>query len=330
MDDPRKHQVSLRGASAKEITRNALLERVSHERELRNFARRANAAALFIQRVWRRYNVTKRVALVLKQEWSLLLNKTSGLMMKTCISCSVLRPFLFFITRISSRRCIIHPQTINCMRSCFIILLENINSTDPDRNYCSLAIGTVEEQRMWSYQVQKLVSLCSFILADYDNNSFGNTDIVAVTSLLMRVVFILTDWKGWKCITDEHCVDADRAVKDIIKFIGSDKSGLYRSIGRYMNKLNTPVTSLGAVQKDDMFLITASAITLALRPFQAFNSAEKDVCFSMQCAAEEYCLFILTVPWLVQHIPSVLLRALRHKSILIPCFKTILVMADLK
>lgn len=42
-------QVSLRGASAKEISRDALLEKVSQERELRNYARRANAAALLIQ-----------------------------------------------------------------------------------------------------------------------------------------------------------------------------------------------------------------------------------------------------------------------------------------
>lgn len=49
MDDHRKHQVSLRGASAKEITRDALLEKVSQERELRNYVRRATAAAIFIQ-----------------------------------------------------------------------------------------------------------------------------------------------------------------------------------------------------------------------------------------------------------------------------------------
>lgn len=42
-------QVSLRGASAKEITRDALLEKVSQERELRSYVRRANAAALLIQ-----------------------------------------------------------------------------------------------------------------------------------------------------------------------------------------------------------------------------------------------------------------------------------------
>lgn len=42
-------QVSLRGASSGEISRDALLAKVSQERELRSYARRANAAALFIQ-----------------------------------------------------------------------------------------------------------------------------------------------------------------------------------------------------------------------------------------------------------------------------------------
>ena len=42
-------QVSLRGANAKEITRDALLQKVSHERELRHYAKRATAAAIFMQ-----------------------------------------------------------------------------------------------------------------------------------------------------------------------------------------------------------------------------------------------------------------------------------------
>lgn len=42
-------QVSLRGASAKEISREALLEKVSQERELRSYLRHSSAAALFIQ-----------------------------------------------------------------------------------------------------------------------------------------------------------------------------------------------------------------------------------------------------------------------------------------
>lgn len=42
-------QVSLRGASEREISRDALLEKVFQERELRSYTRRANVAALFIQ-----------------------------------------------------------------------------------------------------------------------------------------------------------------------------------------------------------------------------------------------------------------------------------------
>lgn len=41
--------MSLRGASSGEISRDALLAKVSQERELRSYARRANAAGLYIQ-----------------------------------------------------------------------------------------------------------------------------------------------------------------------------------------------------------------------------------------------------------------------------------------
>lgn len=179
---------------------------------------------------------------------------------------------------------------------------------------------------MWSYQVKKLVLLCSFILLDYDSYSEGSSEISAVTALLVRLVITLTDSRAWKCISDEKHEHADRAVKDLIRFVGSERSGLFKSIGRYMTKLNGSFTSQSVLQKDDKFLITASAITLLLRPFLAFNSYEHDcVSLDLQCAAEQYCLYILTVPWLVQRIPAVILRALRHKSTLLPCFETLLV-----
>ncbi|XP_057535793.1 E3 ubiquitin-protein ligase UPL7 [Amaranthus tricolor] len=329
MDDPRKHQVSLRGASTKEITRVELLEKVSHERELRNFARRASSAALFIQRVWRRYIVTMKVALELQKEWDISMHDASGLMKKTWVSCSLLRPFLFFIIHRYLRKRTVQIETVNSMHGCFVILLENLNSTDLDTNFCSLAIGTIEEQRMWSYQVKKLVYLCSFILVDYDSYSLGCPEVVAVTALLMRLVMTLTDSRSWKCISDEKREDADRTVKDLITFIGSNKSGLFRSIGIYMTKLKASCSPQSVVQKDDKFLITASVITLVLRPFLVFSTNEQDSFpLDLQCAAEQYCLFILTVPWLVQRIPVVLLRALRHKSTLEPCLETFLILNE--
>ncbi|KAK9755521.1 hypothetical protein RND81_01G031600 [Saponaria officinalis] len=325
--DPRKHHVSLRGSSTREITRNALLEKVSHERELRNFARRANAAALFIQRVWRRYNVTLRVALELQEEWNLLLHDASGLSSKTWISCCLLRPFLFFITHVFPRQHIIQTKAVSSMRSCFLIILKNIDSTDPNVNFCSLAYGSIEEQRTWNYQMKKLVSLCSFVLVKYDTYSSRSGDITAVTALLLRMIIILTDPKGWKCVCDETREDADRAVKRVIKFMGSDRSGLCRCVGKYMNKLGVPSPTL-AVQRDENFLIIASAITLVLRPFQAFKMEEIDLSLDTQIAAEQYCLHILSVPWLVQRIPVVLVQALRHNSTLVPVLMTLMILHE--
>jgi ubiquitin-protein ligase E3 B len=42
-------------------------------------------------------------------------------------------------------------------------------------------------------------------------------------------------------------------------------------------------------------------------------------------APAQYFLFLLTIPWLTQRLPAVLLPALKHKSILSPCFQTLLV-----
>ncbi|KAF3773596.1 E3 ubiquitin-protein ligase [Nymphaea thermarum] len=44
-----RHNVSLRGASVREVSRDALLEQVTKERELRSYNRRVAASALFIQ-----------------------------------------------------------------------------------------------------------------------------------------------------------------------------------------------------------------------------------------------------------------------------------------
>ncbi|KAM4078496.1 hypothetical protein ACB094_09G041900 [Castanea mollissima] len=280
MDQTRK-QVSLRGASVKEITRDALLEKVSQERELRNYARRATAAALFIQRVWRRYKVTKAVALQLQEEWESLLNRNAGVMTGTWISNAVLRPFLFFTACLSVQRQKIQVRDINCMQKCFRILLESLNSTDIKENFCSLATSTLEERRVWAFQTRKLISLCLFILSEFNKSHTGCQDIIVLTSLAMRLVVFLTDLKRWKSITADNRQDADIAVKDLICFMGSSKSD---TDGRVMLDVHN--------------------------------------------AAEQYCVFLVTIPWLVQRLPSVLVPALKHKSILSPCFQTILILKE--
>ncbi|CAK7343318.1 unnamed protein product [Dovyalis caffra] len=315
---PRKHQVSLRGASAREISRDALLEKVSHERELRNYARRAAASAIFIQRVWRRYIATKKVAVELQLEWeaeAALVKNDLTIMSVSWISTRLLRSFLFFVDMLSTR----HHQ----IRDADIPYLS--------KNFCALALGSPEERRTWTFQAQKLVSLCSFILAKCDKSHERAQDIVVLTSLAMRLLVVLTDQKCWKSIANNSPKDADVAWKDLVRFMGRPKSGLYISIRRYINNLDTLFCSQTTTlaQTDDRFLITASAITLALRPFHVtnFDFIGPDT-VDMNSAPVQHCLFLLTIPCLTQRLPAVLLAALKHKSILLPCFQTLLILGD--
>ncbi|KAF7148688.1 hypothetical protein RHSIM_Rhsim03G0085000 [Rhododendron simsii] len=263
MDGPRKHQVSLRGASAKEITRDALLERVSQERELRNYTRRAAAAAVFIQKVWRRYYLTKIEAGKFQEEWEMMVDANALCITKSWISSSFLRPFLFFVAY-------------------------------PEKSFCSLAI-----------------------------------DIVALTSQAMRLAVVLTDVKGWKCIADDNLHDAVIAMKDLIEFMGSNKSGLYNHVRRYIEKLDAPISlqiQCSSVT-EDRFLIMASALTLALRPLHNANTSDLGN-LDGHNAAELYCVFVLTIPCLAQRLPAPLLPALQHKSILSLCFRTLMILKE--
>ncbi|XP_008392543.3 E3 ubiquitin-protein ligase UPL7 [Malus domestica] len=332
MDKPGKHQVSLRGASAKEITRDALLEKVSQERELRQYARRATAAALFIQRVWRRCRAAKIAALEFREEWEKVVDRYTKLAFSaTWISSNVVRPFLLFVTCLSTRHRSIQTAEMCSMKTCFQILLESVNSTDSKKNYCSLAIGTLEERRVWSYQSRKLLSLCMFVLSECDTSCARGQDFVALTSLAMRFVVVLTDLKGWKSVAELDWLSADAAVKDLVRFMGGGESGLYLAIRRYISTLDPPGSSQisSNIQRDDSLLITASTITLALRPFHLakFDSDGPGI-LDVHYVAEKYCMFLLTIPCLTQRLPAVLISAMRHKSILSPCFQTLLILKE--
>lgn len=198
---------------------------------------------------------------------------------------------------------------------------------DSKKNFCSLATGTLEERRIWLYQAQKLISLCSFILAKCDDSNPWGPDFVVLTSLAMRLAVVLTDMKGWKSIGDDNLSDANIAVNDLVQFMGSRKSGLYICVKRYIYKLDIHFSSQNSVvQMDDIFLITASAITLALRPFHMANSdANYPGSMDLHCAAVQYFLFVLTIPWLAQRLPVVLLPALKHESVLSPCLRALVV-----
>ncbi|KAJ4970715.1 hypothetical protein NE237_003814 [Protea cynaroides] len=328
MAEPRKKQVSLRGASAQEITRDALLEKVSQERELRNYNRRASAAALFIQRVWRRYSVTKKIAVQLQEEWEALVNHHDVLMTSRWLSCSLLRPFLFFIIYPTTVHQNLRSRNMKCMLTCFKILLESINSTVSQKNFCSLAVGTLDDRRTWLYQAKKLISVCLFILSECDYTCAGEQNTIFLTTLAMRLVVALTDPKGWKIISSENIRDSDIAVKELVRFTASGKNHLYSHIRRYIIKLDPQFAQnrKSGLQMEDHFLITASSITLALRPFQVIKSNLNDsILLDAQDVVEQYCVFLLTIPWFVQRLPTVLLPALKHKSIVLQCLRNLLI-----
>lgn len=184
-----------------------------------------------------------------------------------------------------------------------------------------------EERRIWSHQARRLISLGFLILSEFSKGISRDQDITLVTSLAMRVLVMLTDVKGWKCITDSNSQDADKAVKGLIEYMGSNASGSYVSVGRYISSLdNCSLQTKNVNQTDHKFLITASTITLALRPFYLRNlDANGPAMLDMNHAAKQYFVYMLTIPQLVQRLPSVLRSALKHKSILFPCFLSILV-----
>nr|XP_043633648.1 E3 ubiquitin-protein ligase UPL7 isoform X2 [Erigeron canadensis] len=327
MDGPHKHQVSLRGASAKEITRDALLEKVTQEREFRNYIRRATTASLFIQRVWRRYTAMKKVAAQVREEWLEMLNCQPVPTGRAWISNSLLRPVLFFVTTLTTRGRKFENKDVDCMQVCFRILLESINSSDPQRNFCTLALSNIEERRTWTYQAKKLISLCVLILSESDYSYHEGHQFVVLTSMAMRFVVSLTDLKGWKALNEVTLQDADSAVKGLVGYMCSEKSQLYFSIRRYVSRLDVHFSSQTETvgYADDRFLITVSAITLALRPFNIGNmNTTEDGFVDIQSAAEQYCVLLLTIPWFIQRLPAVLLPAIKHKSIMSPCFSQIL------
>uniref|UniRef100_A0A9I9CWC1 HECT-type E3 ubiquitin transferase n=1 Tax=Cucumis melo TaxID=3656 RepID=A0A9I9CWC1_CUCME len=334
----RYSQVSLRGASAKEITRDALVQKVIQERELRQYARKAAAAALFIQRVWRRFRATKIAALQLQEEWEDLLNNHSGARGGTFISCNILRPFLFFISSFLKRPQNIKTKDIDCMKNCFKILFESINSNDltwhnqfscqeSKNNFCSLATGTSEERRMWTYQSRKLISVCLFILVHFDKLQVKEQEIIVTTSLAMRLVVVLTDHHGWKKANESSQAVADAALEDLIHYLGTSESGLYISVRQYMYKWSVlhSTQSNSTIKANDLLVITVSAITLALRPFHLMISDTIGTTpWEGHHVAEQFCLFLLTIPGFIQNLPQVLVPAVKHRSILLPCFLTLL------
>ncbi|KAL6503076.1 E3 ubiquitin-protein ligase upl7 [Orobanche hederae] len=284
MNESRKQQVSMRGASAKEITRDAIIERVNQERKLRNYTRRANAAVLFIQRVWRRHHEMTAVALGLQQEWEIRMSKLAGVLTGMQLSSKI----------------------------------------DVHQNFCLMATGSIDEKMIWFHQSKRLISVCLFVLSMFDYSHQSVQDVV-LASTAMRLSVLLTDPKGWNCISNDDCKNVNTAVRNLVQFIGSKRSGLYNCIRKFISKLEAPSSiELKTPQRHEIFLIVSSALTLSLRPFHLKNMDLNDNGM-MESAVEQYCISLLTIPWFPQRLPAILVPALRHKSVLLPCLRILLV-----
>ncbi|KAJ0963179.1 hypothetical protein J5N97_028301 [Dioscorea zingiberensis] len=323
-------QVSLRGASAKEISRDALLQKVSHERDLRSYARRASAAALFIQRVWRRFHVMKMVTEQLYEECENLFQDNFTSKSSGWISGRFLRPFLFVATQSSTLHYKMQLKNVACISTCFKILLQSIDSPESVNNFCSLAVGTADERSAWLYQSKKLLTICFYVLSECDPTNLEDEHMALLTSLAMRLAVSLTDPNCWKSCKSENMNESEVAAKKLIGFMTTKRSGIYSCIHKYIMKLGAHIAlqSKTVAKASDHLLITASAVTLALRPFHAKNSGPGDGDIAMSDASEQYFTCILTIPYLTQCLPSFLLAALKHELVLFPSLKNLLILKD--
>lgn len=198
-------------------------------------------------------------------------------------------------------------------------------SVDASKNFCSLAVGTPEDRSIWLYQAKKLVSLCSFVLSRCEYSCCKDGNMVEVTVLAMRLAVSLTDCGTWKNIKSENAGAADASVENLIKFIGSRHSGTYNCFRKYIKCLGPNAASEkknSATAADDQFLITASAITVSLRPF---HSKIEEMVSHINGASKEFFTLILTIPYICKRMPPLLLPALKHISVLQPCLSIVLV-----
>lgn len=208
---------------------------------------------------------------------------------------------------------------------------------DPRSNYCSLAIGSLEEQSRWVYQAHKILELCSAVLAN-DGSAWNSIEgaRTILPGLAMRVMVAMTDASMWKSSSLQESRDkANLAVLGLLEWLVKGNSGLFPAVRSYV-LTNFPIPKTGKDNdhppERDKFIVTASAITMALRPLTVLSAAypaqreanDGNRTSEASCvrAAESFAAHILTIPFLVQRIPPSLVPALQHPSALAPCLRS--------
>ncbi|KAI5061390.1 hypothetical protein GOP47_0023895 [Adiantum capillus-veneris] len=327
------NKVSLRGASAKEITRDALLQKATIQRNIRNEARRAASAAQLIQRVWRGYHSVCEAEIAIRSEWDAYVAKEwpvyqSTATAQTLTDC-ILRPFLFFTRRYHQKENVRGDSDRFVI--CFTILLQSINMADPLKNYCGLSTGSKDQQSTWRCQVHRLLRLSCLGLVE--GSARHHSDLLKLASLSVRMLVALTDSNMWICF---HKEDDKAHVKLVVCELlewtaeGNGKIPLYPAVAVCIEQMcplkredgDRPVP----LQKEKL-LIVASAITVALRPLQQtpvemdINRLGQRLSSAKRKASEDFCSCVLTIPYIVQRLPAAILPALQHPSVLSLCLE---------
>ncbi|KAK8950100.1 E3 ubiquitin-protein ligase UPL7 [Platanthera guangdongensis] len=220
----------------------------------------------------------------------------------------------------------LNETEMKCFSTCFRILLQNMNTADSAKSFCSLAVGTAEEKSTWFCQAKKLSLLCFSLLADYDVTYDNGEHMISLIVHAMRLVVSLLDLKQWKCLKNEDIAEADFTVQRLLCFMARS-SAMYSSIRGFLMKLKicNALETKNTIPTDNYFLVTAAALTLALRPFQSKSEKSNDDSFDSSVAFEQYFIFILTVPYLTRRLPNLLVPAVKHLSVLSPCLNALLV-----
>lgn len=346
MQPSEKHKVSLRGASAKEITRDALLEKAAQERAVRSEARKIASAAQLIQRVWRGRYAACKAADKLRADWDVYVSKEWSLHQKGAsmqfLSSFIVRPFLLFI---GLHRFCLHKITRNNgdhgrFVMAFTILLQSVSSSDACENFCSLSTGSKEQQTTWLYQVRKLIRLCCVGIVE--GSTWHSSEASLLASLAVRLLVAFTDASLWRTFDEAgNKAHARLIVQSLLEWIAHGNADLYPALRIYiLHSCPCAYQDTGQsvqLQKDNFF-VTASVITVALRPLRALSAQDddgdimmdNDVCFNerqraaARKATEDFCTYILTIPFITQRLPAAILPALQHPSVFTHCLEVLM------
>jgi len=208
----------------------------------------------------------------------------------------------------------------------------------------------------WVHQAHQVLRLaCATIAKDgcgwreaehaSRGKSSASLEVANLPGLAMRIMVALTDTSTWKCFCESgqeaRKKKADQVVLSLAEWLANGNGGLFLAVRAYL-LANYPVPGIKDEQirphgRKDKFIVTASIITVMLRPLlllsvasvedqdQNSEGSSERVQFKASAAraAAQLSAHILTIPFLSQRLPSSLLPALKHPSALFPCIRAL-------